>query len=208
MARAEYDAAENKLLEAQMTPEEAALYRSFKAVIGRRLENEWRHDLFFPLLNDGDVRQSLIRKWAVITGDTNPLWVDEAYAGNSRWGGITAAPLFLLTINDGSDPCAYFVREIMKPSPTPTINREKYPGFRGVMQTGCDWEFFKPLRPGDQVTAESVPTEIFWKQGKRMRLLFTYGETEYRNQHGEIVVWNRMGSVYMFKNTVPEEGTK
>jgi acyl dehydratase len=203
----EMNSAENIALAAQMTPEEAALYQSFKAIIGQPLKDDRRHDLFFPLLDDGEVRESVIRKWAAVTGDANPLWTDAEYAGHSRWGGITAPPLFMLTVDDGADPCAYFVREMLNPSPVPIINREKYPNFRGVMQAGCDWEFFEPLRPGDRITAESVPTEIYWKQGQRLRLLFTYGETEYWNQHGEKVVWNRIGSVYMFKS-VPDGGKR
>jgi len=208
MVREEFSAAENLKLETQMTPEESELYQSFKEVIGKPLEDDWRHDLFFPLLNDGDVRQSVVRKWALVTGDSNPLWTDEDYARNSRWGGLTAPPLFILTVYDGANPCAYLLKETLNPSPTPIINREKYPNFRGVMQANCDWEFFRPLRPGDRISAESVPTEIYWKRGRRLRLLFTYGETEYWNQHGERVVWNRIGSVYMFKSVTPDGGRR
>jgi acyl dehydratase len=199
MAAKKTNGTENLALEAQMTPEEAALYRSFQALIGKPLKDARRHDLFLPLLDDGEVRRSVIQKWAMVTGDTNPLWTDDAYASRSRWGTVTAPPLFMLTVYDGADPCAYFVKELLTPSPVPIINLEKYPNFRGAMQAGCDWEFFQPLRPGDRITAESVPTEIYWKQGQRMRLLFTYGETEYWNQDGEKVVWNRIGSVFMFK---------
>jgi acyl dehydratase len=198
-----YSKAESIELEAIMTPEERALFDSFKAMIGKPVPQEAIHDVFYPLLNDGDVRWSLIRKWATVNGDFNPLWFDEEYAKKSRWGGITAPPLFMLTVHDGSQPCAFLVKQVLKPSPYPVINREKYPNFRGVMQSNCEWEFFEPLRPGDKISALSIPTEAYWKKGKRFRLLFTAGETEYTNQRGQKVVFNRMGGVYMFKHIKP-----
>lgn len=193
------DKTDDESLVALMTIEERALYQSFKNAIGKPVSQNIMHDLFFPLLNDGDVRLSVIRKWATINGDMNPLWHDESYACKTKWQGVVAPPLFLLTINDGTAPCAFFTRELINPSPNPTLNRAKYPNYRGVMQIATDWEFYESLRPGDFIRSVSTPTEIYWKQGKRFRLLFLFGETNYYNQHERRVAWNRVGAVYMFK---------
>ncbi|MCX8125766.1 MAG: MaoC family dehydratase N-terminal domain-containing protein [Dehalococcoidia bacterium] len=186
-------------LEDVMTPEERSLFLSFKEKIGRPVSKSMVHDLFFPLLNDGDIRQSLVHKWAMVNGDSNPLWHDPSYAGNSRWKGTIAPPMFLPTVNDGTTPCALLTKELIKPGLLPYINKEKYPNYRGVMQISTDWEFFEPVRPGDTIHSVSRPTDIYWKRGKRFRLLFCFGETDYTNQHGRRVAWSRVGAVYLFK---------
>lgn len=190
---------EGSSLEDCMTPEERSLFLSFKEQIGKSVSKSMVHDLFYPLLDDGDIRQSLVHKWATINGDPNPLWYDAKYAENSRWRGVVAPPMFLLTVNDGTAPCALLTKEVIKPGPFPSINREKYPNYRGVMQVSTDWEFYEPVRPGDRINSVSRPTDIYWKRGRRFRLLFCFGETDYTNQHGKHVAWNRMGAVYLFK---------
>ena len=190
---------ENKTLEQRMTPEERELYESFKNKIGQEFVPEPSHEIFFPLLNEEPVTWSRIKKWARVNEDLNPLWFDEEYARNSRWGGIVAPPLFLMTIDAGTVPAAYFVGKLFTPAPNAVLNLEKYRTFRGVMQTDSDWEFFKPVRPGDMISPKAKCTEIYWKQGKRYRLLVTSGVTTYTNQKGQTVASCRTGAVYMFK---------
>jgi len=186
-------------LECLMTDEERELYDSYRNLLGKPITDEHTHDLFYPLLNDGDVRLSLMQKWATMNADYNALWFDEEYARQSRWGGIIAPPLFLLTLDDGTNPCAYLVEDVLQPSPNPTLNLTKYPTFRGVMQISSEWEFLEPLRPGDFITWVSTPSEIYWRSGQRFRLLFLWGETVFSNQADQTVARSRVGGVYMFK---------
>jgi len=191
--------AENRTLEERMSPEERQLFEKYRSKIGQEFTPEDGHQMFFPLLNDGDIRWSLIKKWAIVNDDTNPLWFDEEYAKSSRWGGIIAPPLFLLTISDGAVPAASPVVDLYYPLPECVMNRERYPNFRGSMQANSEWEFFEPVRPGDRITAKAKLTDIYWKQGKRFRLLFAFGETSYTNQKGHLVACCRAGAVYLFK---------
>ncbi len=190
---------ENKTLEERMTPEERELYESFKSKIGQEFVPEPSHEMFFPLLNEEPVTWSRIKKWAKVNEDLNPLWFDEEYAKNSRWGGIVAPPLFLMTIDAGTGPVTYFVGKLYTPAPNAVLKLEKYRTFRGAMQTDSEWEFFKPVRPGDKIFPKATCTDIFWKQGKRFRLLFTSGVTTYTNQKGQLLACCRTGAVYMFK---------
>jgi len=183
-------------LEERMTPEERGLYEGFKKKIGQEFVPR-HHEMFFFIGNEETAHWSRIKRWAIVTEDFNALWFDEEYAKQSRWGGIIAPPLFLLAINDGMGPAASFVRDIYRPDCV--VNREKYPNFRGSMQMNSDWEFFEPIRPGDKIDTKSKCTDIYWKQGKRYRLLFTFGETTYTNQKRQLVAHCRAGAVYMFK---------
>ena len=183
-------------LEERMTPEERELYEGFKEKIGQEFVPH-NHEMFFFFGNEDTALLSRIQRWAIVNEDFNALWFDEEYAKQSRWGGIIAPPLFLIAINDGMGPAASLVRDIY--SPDCVVKREKYPTFRGSMQTSCDWEFFEPVRPGDKIDTKSKRTEIYWKQGTRYRLLFTSGETTFTNQKGQLVAHCRAGAVYLFK---------
>jgi acyl dehydratase len=55
-----------------------------------------------------------------------------------------------------------------------------------------EFEYVKPIRAGDVLTFRSRTKEVFDKQGKRGgKMLFIVGETEFRNQRGEIVAYSR-----------------
>ena len=188
-----------KSLKDRMTPEELDLYQSFKKRIGRWTKPMHTHRMFSPVLEPGPITQFRINNWARINQDENPLWVNSRYAAGSRWGGIIAPPLLLLTVNDASAPSAFFVGKLYKPSPNAVLNIEKYPTFRGAMQVDTEWEFFLPVRPGDTVNARTRFTDIYWKQGKKFRLLFVFGETIYRNDSRKRVARCCAGAVYLFK---------
>ncbi len=190
---------EGARLEARMTPEERRLYEAYKSRLGQDFPAHHTHEMFVPLFEDEPVTQSRIAKWARVTGDGNPLWHDDAYAARSRWGGIVAPPMFLLTVSDGATPGAQLVGELYQPAPNAVLNHAKYPTYRGAMQAEAEWEFFEPVRPGDRIGAVARCTDVFWKQGSRFRLLFCMGETTYTNQDGRRVALCRNGAVHMFK---------
>jgi len=190
---------DNARLEALMTPEERRLYEGYKRRLGKEFTPHHTHGMFVPLFEGEPVTKSRIATWAAVTGDDNPLWSDDIYAARSRWGGIIAPPLFLLTVNDGATPGAQLVGELYEPAPNPVLNLKAYPTYRGAMQAEADWQFFEPVRPGDRIAAVARCTDVFWKQGSRFRLMFCMGETVYTNQHGRRVALCRNGAVYMFK---------
>ena len=53
------------------------------------------------------------------------------------------------------------------------------------------YEYHRPLVAGDVLTATVTPGERWEKQGRSGRLLFSETITEYRDQHGELVVTAR-----------------
>lgn len=80
--------------------------------------------------------EDLIKHFAGAADWWNPLWSDENYARNTRWGGIIAPPFYYECISH-SGPRAYFLKV------TPDI------GSRGFGYVMSYREFFQPVRLND-----------------------------------------------------------
>jgi hypothetical protein len=64
--------------------------------------------------------------------------------------------------------------------------------YRRLLHGEQEFEYVKPIRAGDVLTFRSRTKEVFDKQGKRGgKMLFIVGETEFRNQRGEVVAYSR-----------------
>jgi acyl dehydratase len=64
--------------------------------------------------------------------------------------------------------------------------------YRRLLHGEQDFEYVKPIRPGDTLTFRSRTKEVFEKDGKRGgKMLFVIGETEFTNQRGEVVAYMR-----------------
>lgn len=120
-----------------------------------------------------------IRKWgiAVYWPEKPPqIYWDEEYAKGTRWGGVIAPQDF--------NPFAWPVeREIRPERATP---RGGGPGTRG-MNGGQTDTFFAPMRPGDVIRARSRLRDWEETQTRLGLTLFSYTETEWRNQNDELV---------------------
>jgi len=199
---------EQALLEAKMTPDERSLFELFKSRIGQEFdpdkigtdsEAKRRRLLVKKYLTGYDSNITLpgIRRWAVAVDDYNPLWFDEQAAQDSGWHGFTAPPLFIMAIDDGVNPASWLITEVYDENNT--VNVKKFPNFMGGLQGSSEFEFNEPIHPGDTITFKARCTDIYWKQGKSGRLLFTQGETDYINQSGRVAAVCRQTCVYRFK---------
>jgi acyl dehydratase len=112
-----------------------------------------------------------IREFAKAVKDPNPLYADRERC--------VAPPTFLMTI-------AHWMGDL---GSTRTAVKLDY---RRLLHGEQDFEYVKPIRPGDVLTYRSRTKEVFEKQGKRGgKMLFVIGETEFRNQRGEVVAYMR-----------------
>jgi acyl dehydratase len=76
-------------------------------------------------------------------------------------------------------------------------------GGGGGLHAEQHYEYHRPLRPGDVLSASSHPGENWEKEGRRGgKLLFSESVTEYRDQNGDLVVTAR--SVGVRTERVPE----
>jgi acyl dehydratase len=116
-----------------------------------------------------------IRNFAEAVGDNNPLWIDEKYAARSRFGMITAPPMFLYNINHGTTP------SLLPPGRPPVMNL-------GLLYAGAELEFFRTIYLGDEISVSGKAVDIFRKQTKSLgTVLFVTGDAYYHNQKGELV---------------------
>jgi len=89
-----------------------------------------------------EVTRDSLRHWALGIGDGNPLWLDDAYAASTRWGGIVAPGSFLYAFD--------------------RVVSGYVSGLPGIhaMFAGTDWNWFAPIRLGMRITAEPVLKDL------------------------------------------------
>lgn len=135
-----------------MTPEETRAFEAkIRAYVGREMGP--------PKRGYDDVNLAMIRHWAEVTGDQNPVYTDAEFAAASSKGGIIAPPTMLLIwAMEGYPMCQPQTGKV-------DVQRELHNvfeahGFTGVLGTNTITEFYRDLRPGDQVTAHTVIDSI------------------------------------------------
>jgi acyl dehydratase len=124
-----------------------------------------------------EVEKGAIKKLAAAIQDTNPLFQDDAYAKKTKFGSIIASPTFIsaFRINEADE----------------WMMKLNVPQKRGV-NAGVDIEYFKPVKPGDVITASAKVTEMDVKEGKSGQMLLSATERTYTNQKGEVVAKMRI----------------
>jgi acyl dehydratase len=95
-----------------------------------------------------EITRDAIRHYAHGIGDRNPLWSDREYARTSRFGDVVGVPSMLYA-------CDRIVSGYVG-------------GLPGVhaMFAGTDWEWYEPLRPGDEIVGRSVLHDVVEKEGR------------------------------------------
>ena len=74
------------------------------------------------------------------------------------------------------------------------------PDMRRVLHGEQEFEYVRPLRAGDVLTAESHMKDRYEKEGKRGgTMTFTVTETVFKDQNGEIVAYSRGTSIITSK---------
>ena len=108
------------------------------------------------------VTEEGVRLFAAVSGDVNPLHLDEAWAANTRFKGRIAHGMF----TGGLISAAI---AMVLPGP-------------GVVYVGQDLKFERPVRIGDTITVELTVTE------KLPEKKFVKMDSIARNQLGKVVV--------------------
>src|SRR5690349_24807374 len=121
---------------------------------------------------EGTMRVELgkIREFAKAVKDDNPTY---------RSDGAIAPPTFLMTI-------AHWVGDLGATRSAVKLD------YRRLLHGEQEFEYVKPIRPGDTLQFRSRTKDVFEKDGKRGgKMLFVIGETEFTNQRGEVVAYMR-----------------
>jgi acyl dehydratase len=115
-----------------------------------------------------EATKDTIRHWAHGLGIDDPLYTDEEYAQNGPYGELVAPPTFLYTTSRVAVAYAY--------------------GLPGVhsMHGGADWEWYQPIRRGDEIRTESYMKDLVEKDtsfaGRTFQQIY---RIEFYNQNDE-----------------------
>jgi acyl dehydratase len=121
-----------------------------------------------------------IREFAKSIKDRNPLYYDETVA-QAEIGGVMPPPTFLVTL-------AHWDEGEGRPSVQMDLRR--------VLHGEQEFEFFKPVRAGDLLTAVTKVADVFEKTGGRGgTMTFVVMDTEFTNQKGEKVALSRSTTI-------------
>ena len=121
-----------------------------------RLETYVGKPIGRPTVAPDPVNVPMIRHWVAALDDRNPIYLDEAFAGSTRHGGIVAPPAMLQTwtmpspkiegiAERGGSPVEIDADNVIR-----ALDRE---GFTGTLATNSELEFVRYLRPGDRPDA-------------------------------------------------------
>jgi len=140
-----------------------------------------------------------ILMFARSVGDDNRVYSDPAYAATTEAGGVIAPPTFAQS-SAQFDPDYGLRPKIGKPwfgsgkNPSGVVRGEGGGGGGGGggLHAEQHFEYHRQLRPGDVLTATSMPSKTWEKEGRRSgKLVFSESTTEYRDQNGELVITAR-----------------
>jgi acyl dehydratase len=158
----------------------ALLTEELKAWIGREEHYAAREEL----------GRASIRYFALAMGDDNPLYVDDAYAKAAGYPSVIAPPTLIV------ETCQYAHQA---PNADGYIGHEWRLPVKNcrLVRAGNDYEFMRPVLPGDRIsvtwTLESIAEKPSSRGGTQ---LFVSSVGRYRDAKGEVVAINRETIVY------------
>ncbi len=115
-----------------------------------------------------DVEKGHIKRFAEAIGDENQLW-----------RGVTVPPTFTR---------AFIPSDEDESQPRDPDER--------VLDAGSEYEYFKAIEPGDQITVVSKIADVFKKEGRLGTMTFQVKEISFTNQNGELVATRRDTGIY------------
>jgi hypothetical protein len=139
-----------------------------------------------------------IMTFARAIGDPNPIYYDEAYAAGTEVGSVIAPPTFVQAAVQFDPewrlrprPGEPWLGSGKNPTSIPPAAQSEGSSGRGL-HAEQHFTYHRHLRPGDVLSATVLPGETWEKEGRRSgKLVFTSSVTEYRDQHGELVITAR-----------------
>lgn len=144
------------------------------------------------------IEASHIMMFARALGDPNRVYYDADYAASTDVGGIIAPPTFSQA-SAQFDPDYRLRPRIGEPwmgsgaEPTGIVSDGQGTARSGGgLHAEQHFEYHRHLRPGDVLTATTQPGATWEKASSRAgTLVFSESITEYRDQHGELVITAR-----------------
>lgn len=156
-----------------------------------RLEKYVQKPMGPPSVAPDPVNVPMIRHWVDALDDRNPVYLDEALAATSRFGGIVAPPAMLQTWGMPRPTIQGIADRGGAPGEMPSDNPIRAldeAGYVGTLATNSELEFARYLRPGERLHLSSEVESI--SNRKKTALgqgYFVTWVTTYRTADGEVV---------------------
>lgn len=125
------------------------------------------------------IEEEYIRRFAEAIGDLNPAYLDEDAAKALPAGGIIAPPTFLRS-------CL--------PPPLP-VDIPAITGLHRILEGGSEWEFLRPVRPGERIGVTIKLVEAREREGRLGTMLITTSLLTYRGADGAIAATQTLNRI-------------
>ena len=149
-----------------------------------------------------EVEKGGIRLFADAVDDANPLYHDEEYARNSKYGAIIAPPGFfgwpLKRVRNS--PLAIDI----PPELESAFEKADYP-LSLVLDGGMEYEFFLPVHAGDVLSATTTVRSLRERSSETGTIIVAFLDTTYHNQAGALVAKQQAMFIRRSLNTPPKE---
>ena len=124
-----------------------------------------------------EIEKGKIREFAKAIGDKNPVYYDEDAAREAGLEGLAMPPTFpiVFALAGGLANAMIDLK----------VDMSK------VLHSGQEYEYIKPVKPGDTVTGTMKIANVFEKSGKGGVMDFILFETTYVNQNNEKVLLDK-----------------
>ena len=135
---------------------------------------------------------SSLRRYIQASHDQNPLYHDEDFAKNSRYGALIAPPFYLArgfpgTLGEPPVDYAEIPEAHDDPEDDENSTRVTIPGTGLPMNGGTEIEWFRPVYVGDTLYSKNKVRDIQQKTGRSGIFIVVTMERTVKNQRGEIV---------------------
>jgi uncharacterized protein len=155
-----------------------------------------------PSVAPDDVNLPMIRHWVDALDDRDPVYLDEAFAATTRFGGIVAPPAMLQTWTmarpriEGIAARGGAAGEIDADSPLGLLTAG---GFTGTLATNSELEFARYLRLGDRLQSSTALEAVSERKVTALGLgYFVTWITTYTDDEGAVVGRQRF-RIYKFE---------
>ena len=139
-----------------------------------------------------EVEKGAIKRYADAIADRNPLYWDDEYARNSKYGAIIAPPGFFGWPTQWANQMPLLPPTGIRTQVLDTLSKL---GFPRILDGGVEYEFNAPVRAGDKLVGSAKVADIFERESKGTKMMFSVIETTYFTLNGTVAFKMRQTSI-------------